>query len=311
MTTTRHRPVLVETVVRMLGVRSDEVYLDATLGGGGYAEAVLEAGAGKVIGLDWDEEAVKRAGRRLAAYGERFEPVRAGFQEAVEVLGRLGLTKVGGVMADLGLSSDQLAAAERGFSFSLDGPLDMRMDRRRRVTAADIIAGSGERELKELFSRLGEERQAGRVAKAIVVERAKAPITTTARLAEIVARAKGRPRSGRRTRIHPATQVFQALRLAVNGELDNLTAFLQTLPEVLASRGRAVVVSYHSLEDRLVKEAFRTGAKGCVCPPEKPCVCGREPVYRVLTRKPIAPSAEEVAANPRARSAKLRAVERL
>jgi len=307
MTGTRHQPALLEPALGLLQVRRAGVYLDATLGGGGYAAAILEAGAGRLIGLDLDEEALERTASRLAKFGDRVSLVRTGFQNLSGVLEDQGLEGLDGLVADLGLSSDQLASAGRGFSFQADGPLDMRLDRRQPLTAAQLLARTSEAGLRDILGRLGEESQAGRIARAIAAERARRPIETTAHLAEVVARAKSQPRR----RLHPATKTFLALRLAVNRELENLAALLEQLPGALKTGGRAVIVAYHSLEDRLVKDFFRQKAKGCLCPPGRPCVCGLSPVFRVLTSKPVRPSAAEVAANPRSRSARLRAAERL
>ncbi|MBW2618572.1 MAG: 16S rRNA (cytosine(1402)-N(4))-methyltransferase RsmH [Deltaproteobacteria bacterium] len=307
MSPTAHRPVLVEAAVRLMAVKAEGVYVDATIGGGGYALALLEAGAARLIGLDWDEEALSRAAKRLASFGQRLTLIRAGFQELAEVLTRLDIEAVDGVVADLGLSSDQLAAGERGFSFQLDGPLDMRMDGRFTTTAADIIARSSPAQLKQIFSSLGQERRAGRVAKAIASERAKRPIQTTSHLAQVVSRAVGR--SG--GRIHPATRTFMALRLAVNQELENLDRLLESLPRLLRPGGKAVLVSYHSLEDGRVKKYFKTQAQACQCPPRRPCVCGHVPTFKILTPKPVRPEPAEVTANPRSRSARLRAAQRL
>jgi 16S rRNA (cytosine1402-N4)-methyltransferase len=304
---TLHRPVLAAEAVGLLAVGAGGLYVDATLGGGGYAEAILLAGAGRVVGLDWDGEALERAGARLAAFGRRATLIRAGFQEMDQALNRLGLTKVDGVVADLGLSSDQLAAPERGFSFQVDGPLDMRMDQSRGQTAAGLLAGVSQAELTRLLAEYGEEPRAAAISRAIVAARARAPLTTTGQLARLVERVAGR----RPGRIHPATRTFQALRLAVNAELANLERLLLSLPAVLKVGGRAVIVSYHSLEDRRVKEFFRAQANPCACPPGRPCVCGRRPTFRVLTRRAVKPSAAETAANPRARSARLRAAERV
>lgn len=311
MASTLHQPVLVEAVIGMMAVKPQGVYLDATLGGGGYSFAALVAGAGRVIGLDWDAAALKRSTQRLAGYGDRFTGLRFGFQDAREALASIGLERVDGVMADLGLSSDQLADEGRGFSFNSDGPLDMRMDTRRETTAADLINDLSERELREMLWRLGEEKQSSRIARAVVAARAEERITTARQLADIISRAKTAPPRGRPVRIHPATKSFQALRMAVNGELDNLDRLLDDLPGLLRPGGRAVVVSFHSLEDRRVKRSFRAGAKGCQCPPRRPCVCGIKPVYRDLTSRPVSPSDEEAEHNPRARSARLRAVERI
>ena len=307
MAETVHRPVLLTQVIELLAVKGGGVYVDATLGGGGYTEAVLEAGAARVIALDWDHEALERAAQRLAPFGSRVVLERAGFQEAGAVLHRMGVEAVDGVMADLGLSSDQLETGERGFSFTHDGPLDMRMDRRLKTTAADIVAQAGENELRRILGSLGQEPKGGRISRAIVDQRKERPITTTGQLAELVGRVVGRTKK----KIHPATRTFMALRLAVNRELENLEELLAGLPGMLKPGGRAVIVSYHSLEDRRVKDFFREGAKSCTCPPGRPCVCSGRATFRVLTRKPVAPDLDEVECNPRARSARLRAAERI
>ena len=298
---------MLDQAVEFLAVKGSGVYVDATLGGGGYTEALLKAGAEKVIALDWDQEALERTGQRLAAHGSRVVMKRAGFQELESVLAGLEIAAVDGVVADLGLSSDQLAAGARGFSFQHDGPLDMRMDKRLKTTAADIVARADEETLRRILGGLGQEPMGGRISRAIVAERADRPITTTGQLAELVSRVAGRSKK----KIHPATRTFMALRLAVNKELENLETLLSGLPRILKAGGRAVIVSYHSLEDRRVKEFFREGAKSCTCPPGRPCVCSGRALFRVLTRKPIGPEPEEVELNPRARSARLRAAERL
>ena len=294
-----------------LAIKPGGVYVDATLGGGGYAEAVLEAGASYLIGLDWDQSAIDRTGERLARFGDRVNLQRAGFMELEQVLNRIGCSGVDGLTADLGLSSDQLAEAERGFSFRNDGPLDMRMDQRRERSAADIVNTAEEGELVEIIRSYGEEKQARRAARAIIAARTEAPIETTGQLAEVVARAIGRGRQKGRSKIHPATKTFQALRLAVNRELDQLAGLLDSLPRALNPGGRAVIVSYHSLEDRLVKNSFRDLAKSCTCPPKAPCICGGQAVYRLIGPKPLKPTQEEIDQNPRARSARLRIAERI
>ena len=311
MSRTVHRPVLVEAVVAGLAIKPGGVYVDATLGGGGYAEAILRAGASHLIGLDWDQAAIDRTRGRLASFGDRVNLQRAGFMELENVLNRIGFSGVDGVTADLGLSSDQLAEAERGFSFSNDGPLDMRMDQRRERSAADIVNTAEETELVEIIRSYGEEKQARRAARAIVAARTEEPIETTGRLAEVIARAIGQGRREGRTKIHPATKTFQALRLAVNRELDQLAGLLDCLPRALNPGGRAVIVSYHSLEDRLVKNSFRDLAKSCTCPPKAPCICGGRATYRLIGPKPLKPSQEEINQNPRARSARLRIAERI
>jgi 16S rRNA (cytosine1402-N4)-methyltransferase len=310
-----HRPVLLAEAVELLAVKESGVYVDATLGGGGYTEAFLEAGAAKVIAFDWDREALERAGRRLAPHGSRAVLVRAGFQELEPVLAGLEIEAVDGIAADLGLSSDQLETGGRGFSFQNDGPLDMRMDQRLETTAADIVAQADEATLKAILGRLGQEPQGGRISRAILAEREIRPLETTAQLAELVSRVAGKPRTrskkGARKKIHPATRTFMALRMAVNKELENLERLLEALPRVLKTGGRVAIVSYHSLEDRRVKESFRENSKSCTCPPGRPCVCSGRPRYRLLTRKPVGAGPSEVERNPRARSARLRAVERL
>ena len=293
--------------VGLLAVKEEGVYVDATLGGGGYTEALLEAGAQKVIALDWDREALERAEQRLAPHGSKVVLHRAGFQELDSVLAGMNIETVDGVAADLGLSSDQLETGSRGFSFRHDGPLDMRMDTSMKTTAAHIVAGADEKTLRGILGRFGQEPLGGRISRAIVAERARRPIATTGQLADLVSRVAGR--TGKR--IHPATRTFMALRMAVNKELENLERLLSCLPRVLKPGGRAVVVSYHSLEDRRVKEFFREGSKSCTCPPGRPCVCSGQARFRLLTRKPIGPDPREVERNPRARSARLRAVERL
>lgn len=306
-----HLPVLLAEAVGLLAVKGSGVYVDATLGGGGYTEAVLEAGAERVIALDWDREALERTGRRLAPRGDRAVLVRAGFQEVVSVLEDLEAGPVDGLVADLGLSSDQLEVGGRGFSFMRDEPLDMRMDHRLETTAADVVADSDEQTLRRIIGGLGQEPLGGRISRAIVAERKEKPIETTGQLAELVGRVAGRTGSRGKKKIHPATRTFMALRLAVNRELENLERLLEALPKVLKPGGRAVIVSYHSLEDRRVKDFFRDQAKGCTCPPGRPCVCSGQPRFRVLTRKPVVPGAQEVERNPRARSARLRAAEKL
>lgn len=286
-----HEPVMIRQVVSLLACAPGRLYLDATLGDGGHAQAILEASAptGRVVGLDWDAEAVARATRRLALYGERLTVVHDSFVNAPAALRALGVEVVDGIVADLGVSSRQLETAERGFSFQREGPLDMRMDRRRPTTAADLVNRLPAPALARLLREYGEERFALRIARAIVRARARAPLTTTLALARLVEQVI--PRRAWPRQIHPATRTFQALRMAVNAETENLEAFLAALPRLLCPGGRAVVIAFHSLEDRLVKQAFRSG-------------------LRPLTRRPLRPEAEEVARNPRARSARLRAAER-
>lgn len=319
-----HRPVLAVEVTEALAPAPGRLYLDATIGGGGHAERLLEAGA-RVVGIDRDDAALAAAAARLARFGERIRLVRGAFADLPAILADEGVGPVDGVLADLGVSSPQLDDPGRGFGFQADGPLDMRMDRRQSLTAADLVNDLAVPDLASLVRTLGEERWAGAIARRIARARAEAPIETTARLAEVVAaavaaaerrlgaRAGARSRgAGRRGRIHPATRTFQALRMRVNDELAQLARLLDAAPGLLKPGGRLAVISFQSLEDRLVKEAIRREAAGCRCPPGLPvCRCGQVPRLRPVTRKPITPGDVEVAANPRARSARLRVAERI
>jgi 16S rRNA (cytosine1402-N4)-methyltransferase len=284
-----------------------------TVGGGGHARLLLEASApdGTLLGLDRDPAALDAARAALAPFGDRARLVRSAFDGVAEAARGAGFVPVHGLVMDLGASSRQLDDPARGFSFRHDGPLDMRMDPDGPETAADLVADLDEEELARVFRDFGEERHARRIARAIVRARADGPIRTTARLAEVVAAAV--PAKERRTaRIHPATRVFQALRIAVNDELGQLDRGLDAAFSILADGGRMAVISFHSLEDRMVKRRFADWRTGCVCPPAFPeCRCGRVPRARLLTRRVVRPGAAEVAANPRARSARLRAIERL
>ncbi|HEY8869552.1 MAG TPA: 16S rRNA (cytosine(1402)-N(4))-methyltransferase RsmH [Candidatus Limnocylindrales bacterium] len=309
-----HLPVLVEEVLTMLAPVSGSLQIDTTVGGGGHTERILEATDpdGRLLGLDADGAAIARVGRRLRSrFGDRLVLRQANFRELGPVAADAGFDTVDGCLFDLGLSSYQLADAERGFGIRTGGPLDMRFDPSRGVPAAELLATLGTDELTALFRRYGEEPFAPRIARAIVQARAVAPIRTAEELAELIERVAPSRAPGRR-RIHPATRVFQALRIAVNAELDSLEAGLRAALDLLRPGGRLVVLSYHSLEDRVVKRFFQAERRGCTCPPELPvCICGRNPRLRLVTRPSLTPSAEEVAANPRARSARLRAAERL
>jgi 16S rRNA (cytosine1402-N4)-methyltransferase len=308
-----HLPVLAEEVVMMLAPAPGSLQIDATVGGGGHTERILEAATpdGRLLGLDADALAIERVRQRLRRFGSRLVLRQANFRELGSVAPAAGFGAVDGILLDLGLSSFQLADTDRGFGFRAGGPLDMRFDPSGGPTAADLVNGLGRDELAALFRRYGEEPAAGRIATAIVRERANQPIETAERLAAVCAAAAPAPARGRR-RIHPATRVFQALRIAVNEELGALEAGLAASLDLLRPGGRLVVIAYHSLEDRTVKRLFAAERRGCTCPPIAPvCVCGRAPRLRVLTSRPIAPSAAETSANPRARSARLRAAERL
>lgn len=280
--------------------------MDATVGGGGHARGLLESSSpdGRLLGVDADPMAISLARQSLAEYGERAILVNGNFADLKEIAARHGFCPVDGILMDLGLSSSQLEQAERGFSFQLEGPLDMRFNPKRGRTAADLVNTLPEDQLADILRRYGEEPQARRIARAIVAHR---PICTTTELAEIVQRAVAR-----RRRIHPATRAFLGLRIAVNQELEALTRVLPQAVELLAPGGRLAVISFHSLEDRIVKNFFRDQARGCICPPDLPvCVCHHQPVLEVLTKKPLRPSEAEVRRNPRSRSARLRLASRL
>jgi 16S rRNA (cytosine1402-N4)-methyltransferase len=308
-----HLPVLVEEVMSMLAPAPGSLQIDATLGGGGHTERILEATNpdGRLLGLDADGAAIARVRARLSRFGDRLVLRQSNFRELATVAPEAGFGAVDGLLFDLGLSSFQLADAERGFGIRTGGPLDMRFDTSRGVPASELIATLDVAELTALFRRYGEEPYAPRIARAIVEARRSAPIITAEELAELVERVAPRGAPGRR-RIHPATRVFQALRIAVNEELDALEEALAAAVDLLRPGGRLVVLSYHSLEDRIVKRFLDAERKGCICPPSVPvCVCGRTPRLRLVTRPSITPTDAEIAANPRARSARLRAAERV
>ncbi len=301
-----HAPVLLDEVVELIRPRPDGVYVDCTLGGAGHASAILDA-AGRgafLIGLDRDPGAIERSGKRLARYGGGVELHNCRFED---LKGALAGRRADGILIDLGVSSFMLDDAARGFSFQREGPLDMRMDPREGRTAADIVNTADERELSRIFREYGEERFAGKIARMIVRRRGEKPFETTTDLSQVAAAAypKGKQR------IHPATRIFQALRIAVNGELERLE---QTLLDAIASLkpgGRLIVISFHSLEDRIVKHTFMRLAKGCICPPKTPvCICGHKATVSLVNRRPITAGEAETDNNPRARSAMLRAVER-
>src|SRR4051794_2280411 len=309
-----HLPVMPEEVLATLAPASGSLQIDATLGGGGHTERILEATSpdGRLLGLDADGAAIARVDARLGKrFGDRLVLRRSNFRELAAVAPEAGFETVDGLLFDLGLSSFQLADRDRGFGIRTGGPLDMRFDTGRGVPASELLATLDDQELAALFRRFGEEPQARRIAKAIVADRRTHPIETSEELAALVQRvAPGDPR--KRHRIHPATRVFQALRIAVNEELEALETGLAAAVDLLRPGGRLVVLSYHSLEDRIVKRFFQAERRGCICPPEAPvCVCGKAPRLRLVTRPSLTPTAAEVAANPRARSARLRAAERL
>ena len=281
--------------------------MDGTVGAGGHAWGILQASSpdGQLLGMDVDPQALEMAGKKLAEYSGRWHLVQASYVTLKEQLEELKWEKVDGILLDLGLSSMQLETPARGFSFRSDAPLDMRFDPEGKVRAADLVNHLDEAELADLLFRYGEERRSRRVARAIVQAR---PINTTAQLARVVAGATRGGKSG----IHPATRTFQALRIAVNGELEALEQVLPQTLDVLHLGGRLAVISFHSLEDRMVKQFMRKESRDCICPPQQPdCTCGHKASLRVLTSKPIRPQGEEVERNPRSRSARLRVAERI
>jgi 16S rRNA (cytosine1402-N4)-methyltransferase len=309
-----HRPVLLQESLSLLNPRSAATFVDGTVGGGGHAEAILERSApdGQLVGLDVDDAALEAAARRLSVFGPRVRLVRASFRHLDRVLAELGQATVEGVILDLGLSSAQLDDPARGFRFDVAGaasaPLDMRLDRRLPRTAADLLREGSTAELEEWFRAGAELPGARRLARRIALLRERAPLRTARDLRAAIAEAG----VGRGRRHHPATLVFQALRIAVNDELRALEEGIEAAIRVLSPGGRLVILAYHSLEDRIVKTRFRAAERGCSCPPGTPvCVCGGRRRLRVLTRRPIAPLEAELRANPRARSARLRAAERL
>lgn len=313
-----HKPVMAQEAVEFLKPASGAVYVDATLGGGGHTEDLLEGSApkGRVIAIDRDLEALERSAPLKAKYGDRLELVHSNFSELKNILAERGVEKVDGIIADFGLSSDQLESAERGFSFLREARLDMRMDRDLKTSAYEIVNQASVQELKKIFREYGEERRGGLIARVIERERKEAPIETTTQLADLIAQTvgfggQGGYRKGRLKK-HPATLIFQALRIAVNDELGSIEKFLDASVASLRPGGRIAIISFHSLEDRIVKNFFRTHEKGCICPPRIPkCVCGKVSELKLLTRKAVKPTEAEVDSNPRARSARLRAAERI
>ena len=304
---------MLREVVEYLNPKPGKRYLDGTLGGGGHSEQILIESEpdGLVLGLDRDDEALSAARQRLQRFGARLSGRQASFAEAGEIFATIGWQTVDGVILDLGISSHQIDSPERGFSFRGDGRLDMRMDRRQELDAERVVNTYSEAELERIFRDYGEEPQARRIARVLAAERKHKPIETTAELAQLVTRAKP-SRGGRGRDHHPATQVFQALRIAVNQELVEIERFLDKGHELLSPQGRMVIISFQSLEDRLVKQAFRKWSRACLCPPRAlSCRCGWSQKVKPLTKKPVLSSAREIETNPRARAAKLRAVEKI
>ena len=305
-----HKPVLLNEVIEGLNIRPDGIYVDGTLGGGGHSEEIAKrlGPGGRLIGIDRDEDAIRAATERLRPYEDRVTIVRGNYEDLPDILHGQGIERADGILLDLGVSSFQLDEGERGFSYRTEAPLDMRMDRRQSLSAYEVVNEYSEQDLYHIIRDLGEDRFAKNIAKHIVTERAKEPIRTTTQLAEIIKQAiPARMREGGG---HPAKRTFQAIRIEVNRELDILTQSLEPLIDVLAPHGRLCIISFHSLEDRAVKNAFRKAQDPCICPKDLPvCVCGRKPKGRVVTRKPIISGEEELQENNRAHSAKLRIFE--
>ena len=309
MTEFKHVSVLLEECIDGLNIRPDGIYVDGTLGGAGHSSRIAERlTTGRLIGIDRDPVALKAAGQRLAPFADRVTLVHSNFCEIAGVLDELGIEAVDGILLDLGVSSPQLDEAERGFSYQQDAPLDMRMNPDKPFSAYNVVNEYDEDELDRVIFAYGEERWARRIAQFIVKERENGPIETTGELVDIIKKAV--PKGARKDGPHPAKRTFQAIRIEVNGELDVLQQAIDDVSERLNEGGRLCIITFHSLEDRIVKEAFRKQENPCICPPQFPvCVCGKEPLGKVVTRKPIAPSKAELEVNPRSRSAKLRVLE--
>jgi 16S rRNA (cytosine1402-N4)-methyltransferase len=302
-----HEPVLLDEVIDALQIQRGGRYIDCTVNGGGHAEAILEecTPGGQLLGIDADPEAIRLARERLKPYGKEAILVNENFKYLENICTRYDFRPVNGILFDLGMSTIQLESPGRGFSFQEDAPLDMRFSPRQTLTASDIVNTYSEKELAAILEKYGEEWRGRQIARRIVAKR---PVRTTVGLARLVSEAV----AGGRGRIHPATKTFQALRIAVNQELENLELALKQAVNLLGSGGRIVVISFHSLEDRLVKEFLRRESQGCLCPPAVPvCVCGHIPTLKIVTKKAVKPSLTELEANPRSRSAKMRVAERI
>ena len=308
----KHVSVLLQETVDALAIRPDGIYVDGTLGGGGHAQAVLErlTEGGRLIGIDQDEAAIKAAGERLSRFDDQVTIVRSNYREMPQVLQSLGIAEVDGIVLDLGVSSYQLDTADRGFTYRENAPLDMRMDQRQTKTARDIVNGYSETELFRVIRDFGEDRFAKNIAKHIVMARQEKPIETTDELSEIIRASI--PARVRATGGHPSKRTFQALRIELNQELAVLQDSLDSMIDLLSDHGRLAIITFHSLEDRIVKSGFNKNEKPCTCPPSFPvCVCGKISKGRVITRKPILPTEEELLVNSRSKSAKLRVFERI
>lgn len=307
----RHISVLLDECIENLNIKPDGIYLDGTLGLGGHSYQIASRlDAGRLICIDRDETAIERSSRRLAPFADRITYVHGNFSDAAEILDRLGIDSVDGMLFDLGVSSPQLDEIQRGFSYMGDAPLDMRMDGSAGLTAYEVVNTWPEERLNRILWDYGEERYARRITAAILAHRAEKPITTTLELVDIIKGAM--PAPALREKQHPAKRTFQAIRIAVNDELGAISTMMETAPDKLKKGGRLCVISFHSLEDRIVKSGINARENGCTCPREAPiCTCGFVQTLKSVTRKPILPSEEEIEKNPRSRSAKLRVAERV
>ncbi|ERI06886.1 16S rRNA (cytosine(1402)-N(4))-methyltransferase RsmH [Aneurinibacillus aneurinilyticus] len=307
-----HITVLHQEAVDGLDIKLGGIYVDCTLGGAGHSSLIASriSGGGRLIAIDQDDIALANAEERLAPYMEHVTLVKSNFRRLKEVLEELRIPRIDGVLFDLGVSSPQLDEAERGFSYNADAPLDMRMDRTQPLSAYEVVNEWPEEEIASILFEYGEEKFARRIAKEIVGERKKNPVTTTGELVELIKR--GIPAAARRTGPHPAKRTFQAIRIAVNDELNAFKEALEAGIELLAPGGRTSVITFHSLEDRICKQTYQEYSKGCICPPDFPqCACGNKPILKIITRKPIVPEEAELSENRRARSAKLRIAEKV
>ena len=307
-----HKSVLLDECIEGLDIKPDGIYVDGTAGGGGHSFHIASALSekGRLIAIDQDAAAIEAAGRRLAPFGDKVTLVRSNFSEVGNVCARLGIDKIDGILMDLGVSSYQLDTAERGFSYNADAPLDMRMDDRNPLDAAKVVNTYSEEKLKEIIYGFGEEKFGGRIAAEIVRTRAEKPIETTGELVDIIKRAM--PAAAKQGGHHPAKRTFQAIRIEVNSELGVITPAIEGAVKLLGSGGRIAIITFHSLEDRIVKQAYASLAQGCTCPRNFPvCVCGNKPKLKIITKKPVLPTEAELEENPRSRSAKLRIAEKI
>ncbi|MGI1691171.1 16S rRNA (cytosine(1402)-N(4))-methyltransferase RsmH [Thermoanaerobacter uzonensis] len=304
-----HKSVLLKETIEYLNIKPEGIYVDGTLGGGGHSEEILKRlTTGKLIAIDRDLDAIKASKERLKNY-KNVEYINDNFKNIKEILKSLDIDKVDGILLDLGVSSYQLEEIERGFSYMKDAPLDMRMDKNSPFSAYDVVNKYSQQELEKVIREYGEEKWASRIAKFIVKEREKGEIKTTFQLVEIIKNAI--PASARREGPHPAKRTFQAIRIEVNQELKGLDKTIEDMVEVLRGKGRIAIITFHSLEDKIVKNTFKKLENPCTCPPNMPCTCGKKPVVRIITKKPVLPSKEEIETNSRSRSAKLRVAEKL